>query len=85
MKNRFSRRSQTSGEIPVQHGLGNSPILYAADMAKPMQAALPEQAIHAWHPRLSQDIFVWDVILPSDIQDLPAAAHEESVDSALLP
>ena len=67
VKNRPSCRSGASGKLTIQHVLGDSSILHVADGTKAVQAPLGKQSKHAWYSCLSQDILVWDRVLPGDV------------------
>ena len=45
------------------------------DMAKPLEASLPEQFLHCHHPCSLQDVSVLDSIPQGDSQDFPKATH----------
>ena len=84
MKNRPSCRSGANGKLALQHTLGDLAILHAANMTKPVQAPLGTQGKHTWYSNLSQDILVWDMVLPGDAQNPSKAVQMEGIESAFL-
>ena len=83
-ENRLSCRSGASGELTIQHVLGDSSILHAADVTKPAQAPLGKQSKHAWYSCLSQDILVWEMVLPGDAQNPSEVEQVDSIESVFL-
>ena len=53
-------------------------------MTKPVQVPLGKQGKHAWYSCLSQDILVWDTVLPGDAQNPSKAVQVEGIECALL-
>ena len=84
MKNRLSHRSGASGKLAIQHILGDLALLHAADMTKPVHSPLGKQDKHAWYSCLSQDILVWDTVLPDDAQNPSEVVQVEGTESAFL-
>ena len=76
------RTGLPAGLVPVassQHILGDSAILHAADMTTPVQKPLGKQGKHAWYSHLSQNVLVWNMVLPGDAQK-----KVEGIESAFL-
>ena len=84
VKSSVSCRSGASDKLTVQHVLGDLALLHAADMTKPVQAPLGKQGKHTWFPFLSQDILVWEMVLPGDAQNLSKVVQVEGIESAFL-
>ena len=59
-------------------------VLHVADMTKPVQVLLGKQGKHAWYFCLSQDVPVWDIVLPGNAQNPSKAAQVEGIESAFL-
>ena len=83
-KNMPSCRSGASGKLSIQHVLGDSSILHAADVTKPAQVPLGKQSKHAWYSCLSQDVLVWNIVLPGDAQNLSEVTQVEGIESVFL-
>ena len=62
----------------------DSAILHVADMTKPVQVPLDKQGKHPCYSHLSQDILVWDMVLPSDAQNSSKAAQVEGIEFVFL-
>ena len=81
VKNRPSCRSWASGKLTIQHVLWDLSILHVADVTMPAQAPLGKQSKHAWYSCLSQEVLVWDMVLPGDAQNLSEVAQVEDIES----
>ena len=83
-KNRPSCRSGARGKLNIQHAVGDSSILHAADVTNTVQVPLGKQGKHAWYSCLSQDVLVWDMALPGAAQNPSDVVQVEGIESAFL-
>ena len=61
------------------------PYVHSLHVAKPTEAPLVEDGVHAVHDDAFMDFCVWHFVLPLDTQDTPQASQVEAVGFPLMP
>ena len=80
-----SQPSFAGDQLAVQKVHGDPPVCRTVDAAEPAKLEGHEQGKHAEDPGTSEDLGVWDAVIPLDTQVTWKAAHVECAESFFLP